>query len=487
MKILFKYPTRGRPEIFKEMLNMYYNKLSGKHDCYFVITMDCDDHTMNNQNIHNFLNSKKNIKYCYGNSKSKVEAINANLEDENDWDILVLLSDDMLPLFHGYDDVIVEEMMKHFPNLDGSIHFNDGRVGRVLNTLSIMGKNLYKEWGYIYHPQYTSLWCLDGESKIFMSNYSLKPIKDIKVGENVIGTIRKYGANSRFKRTHEYLQPTTVTAIHSRITETIKITFESGNTTICTPDHLWGQYTTDNRGIINEKGEYSFYKYDIPKLGDNLVRVFNMPGDSPIEFQKEIGWLSGMYDGEGSFPNITQSFTKNPENCLEIERILNLLKFPYTLKAYDRSKWNLKYKKNDIMNIYYITGDYHSYVKFFDWLRPVRTNRYQVSKRMLTCRFGVPDKIVKIEPHKKQQVYCLTTNTGNFIADGVLSHNCDNEFTDVTYRDNKAVYIDRVIIKHGWHDITGDDRLAKRNQTFYETDRLIYEKRKAAGFPKNFV
>lgn len=484
-KILIKYPTRQRPKIFKEILNMYYNKLSGKHDYYFVITMDCDDPTMNNDDIRNFLNTKKNIKYCYGDSKTKVQAINAHLEDEI-FDILILASDDMVPVVHEYDDIIVNEMIKNFPNMDGSVHFNDGRVGRTLNTLSIMGYNLYKEWGYIYHPDYVSLWCLDGDSKIFMSDYTLKPIKEIKIGDSVIGTIKKHGINSKLKRIHEFLHPTLVTKIHSRESETIKITFESGATTICTADHLWGQYA-GNRGIINEKGEYSFYKYDVPKIGDNLVRVFNLPGESPKEYQKEIGWLSGMYDGEGSFPNITQSFTKNPENCLEIERIMNLLKIPYTLKSYDRSKWNLKCKKNDFMNVYYISGDYDSYIKFLDWCRPIRTNRYQVSKRLLTCRFGIPDKIIKIEPFKKQTVYCLTTNSGNFVADGILSHNCDNEFTDVTYRDNKAVYIDRMIIKHGWRDVTGEDKLSQRNEAFYQKDKITYELRKSKGFPKESV
>ena len=132
--------------------------LSGKHDYEWVVTMDTDDHRMNNQAVKDWLDGQKNVWYCYGNNTSKISAINANMENRN-FDILILISDDMLPIVSGYDDIIAEHMFKNFSDLSGCLHFNDGRVGSVLNTLSIMGKGLYDRFGYIYHPQYTSLWC----------------------------------------------------------------------------------------------------------------------------------------------------------------------------------------------------------------------------------------------------------------------------------------------------------------------------------------
>jgi hypothetical protein len=87
-----------------------------------------------------------------------VQAINANMNDRN-FDVVLLASDDMVPAIEGYDDIICTKMQEHFPNLDGCLHFNDGRVGRELNTLTIMGKKMYDHFGYIYHPDYVSLWC----------------------------------------------------------------------------------------------------------------------------------------------------------------------------------------------------------------------------------------------------------------------------------------------------------------------------------------
>jgi hypothetical protein len=96
----------------------------------------------------------------YGDSKSKIEACNADMEKvEYPWDIVVLVSDDMIPLVKGYDDVIRSHMMSSFPDTNGILWFNDGTQGKNLNTLSIMGRKMYDSFGYIYHPSYKSLFC----------------------------------------------------------------------------------------------------------------------------------------------------------------------------------------------------------------------------------------------------------------------------------------------------------------------------------------
>lgn len=155
---LFKYPTRARPNVFKKTFEKYSSMLSGKHTYEWVVTMDVDDKTMNNESMISWIDSHPNINYCFGQSSCKVQAINANMENRS-FDILLLISDDMHPCVDHYDNIIAENMFKHFPDLSGCLHFNDGRVGDVLNTLSIMGKGLYDRFGYIYHPDYTSLWC----------------------------------------------------------------------------------------------------------------------------------------------------------------------------------------------------------------------------------------------------------------------------------------------------------------------------------------
>src|SRR3990167_2043279 len=160
MEILFKYPTRGRPQWFKRTLEMYYSLLSGKFKYKFLIAMDIDDESMNNNEMREFLDSKSNLKYYYSYHKSKIEAVNSGMDIFSDFDILVLVSDDMIPIVKGYDQIIVESMKKYFPDTDGALHFNDGFLGKDKTiTLSIMGRILYQRIGYIYHPDYKSFWC----------------------------------------------------------------------------------------------------------------------------------------------------------------------------------------------------------------------------------------------------------------------------------------------------------------------------------------
>jgi hypothetical protein len=75
-----------------------------------------------------------------------------------DYDVLILASDDMNPQFKGWDSIIRKQMRLHFKDGDGCLWFNDGHQNRIC-TLSILGKKYYERFGYIYHPSYVSLWC----------------------------------------------------------------------------------------------------------------------------------------------------------------------------------------------------------------------------------------------------------------------------------------------------------------------------------------
>jgi len=134
--------------------------LSGKHNVEFLVSLDHDDQEMNSSDIHTFLDSQHNTTYCFGESTSKVQAINANMNcAKKEWETVVLISDDMIPQVNGYDDIIADAMINHYSDFSGAIWLNDGRVGNALCTLSILGRNLYDRFGYIYHEQYKSLWC----------------------------------------------------------------------------------------------------------------------------------------------------------------------------------------------------------------------------------------------------------------------------------------------------------------------------------------
>ena len=161
MKFLIKFPTRSRNKQFFETLYKYINNFSDQNEYRCLISCDYDDLEMNNVNTLNQLNEIKNLKYYFSNRISKIDAINRDINKYTkiyDWDIIISAADDMIPQVKNYDKVIVENMNKFFPNLDGGLWFYDG-YRKDLNTMSIMGRKRYEEFGYIYHPSYKTWYC----------------------------------------------------------------------------------------------------------------------------------------------------------------------------------------------------------------------------------------------------------------------------------------------------------------------------------------
>ena len=157
MKLLIKFPTRQRKDIFFKTLNKYYDYLDDLDNVKFVITCDSDDNTMNNKEVKELLDGYKNLKYYFGNSKTKIQAVNNDMNDL-DFDILLLASDDMIPQVKGYDTIIRNDMLKQYPDKDGCLWYFDG-YNKEVCTISIMGVEYYKRNNYIYHPMYKSFYC----------------------------------------------------------------------------------------------------------------------------------------------------------------------------------------------------------------------------------------------------------------------------------------------------------------------------------------
>lgn len=160
MKILVKFPTRGRQH-FTRILHRYQETRT-TDKVHFLITIDKDDEIMNSPML--------DLIGLWGNQTTqvidpigKIGAINYGvtefLQQNIDYDIIMLASDDMYPLKWGWDQRIIEDMEKIYPDTDGVLFYNDGHMGEKLNTMCIMGREYYKRFGYIYHPDYKALWC----------------------------------------------------------------------------------------------------------------------------------------------------------------------------------------------------------------------------------------------------------------------------------------------------------------------------------------
>ena len=126
-----------------------------------AISCDVDDVTMTPSNIQQqLLGLVSRFEWSalyFGGSRTKIEACNADIEKvEYPWDIIVLVSDDMVPEVSGYDEIIRQQMT---PDRDCILWFNDGHQEWHLNTLSIYGRVMYERLGHIYEPAYKSFYC----------------------------------------------------------------------------------------------------------------------------------------------------------------------------------------------------------------------------------------------------------------------------------------------------------------------------------------
>jgi len=158
MKLLIKFPTRSRRKQFFETFDKYQEYIS-EPTTRFLITIDEDDSDMNNDEVLAILESYDNVSFVIGQSNSKIHAINRDIDTSEDWDIILLASDDMIPQVKGFDKVINTLMNANYPDTDGILFFNDGFKGQELNTLCILGKKYYERFNYIYYPEYKSTWC----------------------------------------------------------------------------------------------------------------------------------------------------------------------------------------------------------------------------------------------------------------------------------------------------------------------------------------
>ena len=158
MKLLIKFPTRSRRKQFFETFDKYQQFIT-ESTTKFLITIDEDDLDMNNDEVLAILESYENVTFVVGKSNSKIHAINRDINKNDDWDIILLASDDMIPQVKGFDKVINTLMSSNYPDTDGILFFNDGFKGQELNTLCILGKKYYERFGYIYYPEYKSTWC----------------------------------------------------------------------------------------------------------------------------------------------------------------------------------------------------------------------------------------------------------------------------------------------------------------------------------------
>ncbi len=167
LKLLFKFPCRGREKLFFESLDSLNRNIRDVNNYHISITIDTDDGILNTPEVVEKINTYPNTSIGWGLSKSKVDAINRNFPDY-DYDVVICWSNDMFMSMYGADDIMRDYIMQIGNNrndMDFLIHFPEPDSREYLNVLYVATRKYYERFGYIYHSSYLSLWC-DNESKL---------------------------------------------------------------------------------------------------------------------------------------------------------------------------------------------------------------------------------------------------------------------------------------------------------------------------------
>ena len=160
-KLIFLLPSRSRPiKFFNTIENIKENCIGNNYE--IVCVCEESDDTMNNEQVKLKVSLYPKVTLNFTTTTGKINAINTGLNYlPKDYDILILVADDIVFTVKGFDSFIQQDMQKYFPNLDGILHYPDNipQAGERQITMPVMGRKLVEYFGYIYHTDYHSVFC----------------------------------------------------------------------------------------------------------------------------------------------------------------------------------------------------------------------------------------------------------------------------------------------------------------------------------------
>jgi DNA repair photolyase len=186
--------------------------------------------------------------------------------------------------------------------------------------------------------------------------------------------------------------------------------------------------------------------------GDLIRQLIRWPLFASREWFR--GFLAGVFDAEGSFSRgILRISNTDPEIIGRIDTGLRSFGFSAVLETQARTK---------PMTYVRLRGGLHEKLRFFHTFDPAITRKRQIAGAAI--KGDAPLRVVSIEPlNEKLPMYDITTGTGDFIANGVVSHNCFARVTH-TYMDMNAGrdFESKIVVKVNAPDLLRKELRARR-------------------------
>ncbi len=177
---------------------------------------------------------------------------------------------------------------------------------------------------------------------------------------------------------------------------------------IATQEFLF-QAAVGNRKEMHAIGASSFRKVGSIR---SLIAWPNTPSR-----EWKAGFLSGIFDAEGSFSQTVLRISNTDVEIIDwIARCLRNFGFNFVIEHTD-------HEDRKPIDVVRMVGGLKEHLRFFHTVRPAITRKLDITGQAV--KGDAKLRVVSIEPlGKAMRLYDITTETEDFIANGVISHNC---------------------------------------------------------------
>lgn len=386
-------------------------------------------------------------------------------------------------------------------------------------------------------------YCMDGDTQILMADLSTRPLRDVRPGDRIMGT----EIRGRYRRYRE----TTVRDAWSAMKPAFKIRLSDGTVLVASGDHRFltergWKHTTGAMSGANQRpyltgsnyligpghtcgipktktykrgylcglirgdaliGHYPYerkgrtgilHQFRLPLIDDDgLWAIRNHRRADVARVEALIAWptrlttewaagfLAGIFDAEGSWScGIFRIPNTDSEIISYIKQALLLFGFRFRVES--------KVTRTKPLKTLRLLGGATEFVRFVQIVDPAITRKCSI--RGFALKNSRRPQVVSITPMGVVlPMYDLTTGTGDFIANGVVAHNCyarpSHQYWDwgagtdferkIVVKVNAARLLRKSFMKKSWEGemvmLSGNTDCYQPIEASYEITRQVLE------------
>ena len=303
------------------------------------------------------------------------------------------------------------------------LEFLHVRAKRIINEVPGGARHLPFRWTINAYRgcSHACIYCASPDTPVLMADGRHRRIADVRVGDEIYG-VERVGQYTRFVAT-------TVLNHWSTVKPAYRVVLADGTELIASGEHRflsnrgWKHVTGAGHGpdcrphLVMEDALIGTGRFvEQPKHDDEYLRGYKAGAHGSIERdwpddpgeQWHKGFLAGVFDANGAHERGVLRITNRDPQVLAAAAVA-LARFGFASTS-ERSATRLK-------------GGQSEHLRFFHLTDPAITRKRTLLGQAIKNKADL--RVVSVEALGIEiPMYDITTGTGNFIANGVVSHNC---------------------------------------------------------------